>query len=179
MLRPELNCYKKIPTHETGSNSAMSAHLLRRPYENLEYAGIRPSNRVGAVFPCSPRGPHVASATSYLCAGLCTKRARTLHCGLQNTRSLFHPALADAGRRRYALCSYSHEITSGPACQLPSRQMSGLTRRPISYIEQVSWLAARRKTSPSHKNGMQWDIEVSLPAYSDRIAQDSHLIPSR
>ena len=26
--------------------------------------------------------------------------------------------------------------------------------------------------------GMQWHFEVHLPAYSDRIAQDLHLIPS-
>lgn len=29
----------------------------------------------------------------------------------------------------------------------------------------------------SQITGMQWDLEESLPVYSDRIVQDSHLIP--
>ena len=32
--------------------------------------------------------------------------------------------------------------------------------------------------SPSHGARPQWHVETGLPCYSDRIAQDSHLIPS-
>lgn len=54
------------------------------------------------------------------------------------------------------------------------------TRKLFSHTKQVSWLTDRRSISPSHaiRSGTQWIHEISLPVYSDRIAQASHLIPS-
>jgi len=45
------------------------------------------------------------------------------------------------------------------------------------HIKQVSWLTDYRFIFPSHMNIHTMDLKILLPAYSDRIAKDLHLIP--
>ena len=58
--------------------------------------------------------------------------------------------------------------------------MLSFARKLISYVKQVSWLTDQMSVFPfSHVSWvMQWDIEGRLSEHSDRIVQDSHLIPS-
>ena len=44
-------------------------------------------------------------------------------------------------------------------------------------FQQVSWLTDRRAGRPFSCDNAQWMLAAALPAHSDRIAQDLHLIP--
>ena len=49
---------------------------------------------------------------------------------------------------------------------------------PVSSVKQVSWLTLLRPVPPSHRIHLQWPYGTRLAAYSDRIAEESHFVPS-
>lgn len=46
------------------------------------------------------------------------------------------------------------------------------------HIEQVSWLEDHYLDLAFSQHKLQWHLKIRFPSYSDRIAQDFHLIPS-
>ena len=77
-------------------------------------------------------------------------------------------------------CLPTHGWHLWDTCGIVSDWMFDFTRKPISNTKQVSWLTDRYTDSPSHIYVwvMQWDHWAVFPVYSDRIVQDSHLVPS-
>lgn len=59
-------------------------------------------------------------------------------------------------------------------------RMESFLRKLISYVKQVSWLTDLNVCPPllACMIGYAMDLENRLSEYSDRIVQDSHLIPS-
>lgn len=76
-----------------------------------------------------------------------------------------------------ALAESRHDILR--YCQLSQVRLLCFTRKlNLAYKAGFLTSGSSLYLPFSHLAEMQWAIEISLPCYSDRIAQDSHLIPS-
>lgn len=77
-------------------------------------------------------------------------------------------------------CLFPHHRRQQPLRSSGCGGVFSFTRKLFSHTKQVSWLTDLCSISPSRaiRSGTQWTFEISLPVYSDRIAQASHLIPS-
>ena len=88
-----------------------------------------------------------------------------------------HPCMRFINKSRLNPTS---RLTRTKSAILFIRWMESLTRKLISYVKQVSWLTDLTSVLPLLAcllRVLQWDHEGRLSEYSDRIVQDSHLIP--